>query len=241
MVALGESPQPLYLRVYRLIADEIASGNLGPGDRLPSERDLTERLGVSRATVRRALGELAEDGLVEASAGRGSFVATGPLVEPPNELLSFTELGRRHGLQATARVLRLESRPATIEEAEAFGVAPGADLVELERLRLPGRGARRGRRHAVSAGAGPGALTMDFASASLYDLLEQSGFPPMRRRTPSRPSPHGAEARCSESAGRARARRGNCSVRSQRPARRAGADALPVGPVSLPRHAHGRR
>ena len=109
MVALGESPQPLYLRVYRLIADEIASGSLGPGDRLPSERELTERLGVSRATVRRALGELAMDGLVEASAGRGSFVSTGPLVEPPNALLSFTELGNRHGLKATARVLRLDS------------------------------------------------------------------------------------------------------------------------------------
>ena len=82
MVALGESPQPLYLRVYRLIADEIASGSLRPGDRLPSERELTERLGVSRATVRRALGELAMDGLVTASAGRGSFVSSGPLVPP---------------------------------------------------------------------------------------------------------------------------------------------------------------
>src|SRR5262249_14388825 len=81
MVALGASPQPLYLRVYRLIADEIASGTLAPGDRLPSERELTGRLGVSRATVRRALGELATDGLVTASASRGSFVASGPLVE----------------------------------------------------------------------------------------------------------------------------------------------------------------
>jgi DNA-binding GntR family transcriptional regulator len=180
MVALGESPQPLYLRVYRLIADEIASGNLGPGDRLPSERDLTERLGVSRATVRRALGELAEDGLVEASAGRGSFVATGPLVEPPNELLSFTELGGRHGLQATARVLRLESRPATIEEAEAFGVAPGADLVELERLRLLDEVPVAVDATRFPLARVPGALTTDFAAASLYDLLEQSGFPPVR-------------------------------------------------------------
>src|SRR5262249_34833525 len=92
MVALGESPQPLYLPVYRLIADEIAGGTLARGDRRPSEGELPGRLGVSRATVRRALGELATDGLVTASASRGSFVASGPLVEPPNALLSFTEL-----------------------------------------------------------------------------------------------------------------------------------------------------
>jgi DNA-binding GntR family transcriptional regulator len=180
MVALGESPQPLYLRVYRLIADEIASGSLGPGDRLPSERDLTERLGVSRATVRRALGELATDGLVEASAGRGSFVSTGPLVEPPNALLSFTELGARHGLEATARVLRLESRPATIEEAELFGVAPGAELVELERLRLLDAVPVAVDATRFPLARAPRALQTDFASASLYDVLEQSGCPPVR-------------------------------------------------------------
>ena len=180
MVALGESPQPLYLRVYRLIADEIASGSLGPGDRLPSERELTERLGVSRATVRRALGELATDGLVAASAGRGSFVSTGPLVEPPNALLSFTELGNRHGLQATARVLRLQTRPATIEEAEQFGVAPGADLVELERLRLLDDVpvAVDGTRFPLARV--PHALAIDFQTASLYDVLEEAGYPPVR-------------------------------------------------------------
>ena len=180
MVALGESPQPLYLRVYRLIADEIASGSLGPGDRLPSERDLTERLGVSRATVRRALGELANDGLVEASAGRGSFVATGPLVEPPNALLSFTELGGRHGLQATARVLRLEAgpRPSRRPSCSASRRAPiswsssGCACSTRCRSRSTSPGSRsRGCR---------GRSTTDFSTASLYDALEQSGHPPVR-------------------------------------------------------------
>jgi GntR family transcriptional regulator len=180
MVALGESPQPLYLRVYRLIADEIASGSLGPGDRLPSERELTERLGVSRATVRRALGELATDGLVEASAGRGSFVSTGPLVEPPNALLSFTELGHRHGLRATARVLRLGPRPATIEEAELFGVAPGSDLVDLERLRLLDSVPVAVDATRFPLGRVPHALSIDFSTASLYDVLEEAGYPPIR-------------------------------------------------------------
>jgi DNA-binding GntR family transcriptional regulator len=180
MVALGESPQPLYLRVYRLIADEIASGTLGPGDRLPSERELTERLGVSRATVRRALGELSTDGLVEASAGRGSFVSTGPLVEPPNALLSFTELGNRHNLRATARVLRLETRPATIEEAEMFGVAPGSELVELERLRLLDAVPVAVDATRFPLARVPDALTTDFSVASLYDVLEAAGYPPVR-------------------------------------------------------------
>jgi len=180
MVALGESPQPLYLRVYRLIADEIAGGTLGPGDRLPSERELTGRLGVSRATVRRALGELANDGLVTSSASRGSFVASGPLVEPPNALLSFTELGGRRGLRATARVLGRTARPATIEEAEAFGIAPGAELVELERLRLLDAVPVAVDVTRFPLARAPEALAVDFSTASLYDLLERSGHPPVR-------------------------------------------------------------
>ena len=200
MVALGESPQPLYLRVYRLIADEIASGNLGPGDRLPSERELTDRLGVSRATVRRALGELATDGLVEASAGRGSFVATGPLVEPPNALLSFTELGSRHGLQATARVLRLESRPPPSRRPRRSASPPGADLVELERLRL-----LDAVPVAVDATRFPLARVPACATTTSRRLAVRRarGGPasrPSGRRTPSRPSPHrSGRARCSES------------------------------------------
>ena len=68
---LQQGAQPLYHRVYREIAEGIESGVLQPGDRLPSERALCEQLGVSRATVRRAVEELISDGLVE-TRGRGS-------------------------------------------------------------------------------------------------------------------------------------------------------------------------
>ena len=64
-VPIGNASQPLYHRVYRQISEEIESGALQAGDRLPSERWLCDELGVSRATVRRAIEELVLDGLVE--------------------------------------------------------------------------------------------------------------------------------------------------------------------------------
>lgn len=177
---ISDIAQPLYEQVYRLIADDIASGALAPGDRLPPERVLCERLSVSRATVRRALRELVEDGLVESSAGRGSFVSAGPLAEPPNALMSFTELGAARGLVASARVLSTRVRPATLEEAEAFGVAPGAELFELERLRMLDGVAVAVDRNRVALALAPNLLEVDFGAASLYDVLEASGAAPVR-------------------------------------------------------------
>ena len=132
---ITDAARPLYHRVYREIAQEIERGALGAGDRLPSERWFCDELKVSRATVRRAIEELAADGLVEAR-GRGTYVRGDALVEPPNTLMSLSELGRSRGLEATSRVLGSTVRPATIDEAEAFGIAPGAELLELERLRI---------------------------------------------------------------------------------------------------------
>ena len=73
---ISQASQPLYHRVYREIAQEIESGALQPGDRLPSERWLCDELGVSRATVRRAIEELVADGLVEAAGAAPSSPAT---------------------------------------------------------------------------------------------------------------------------------------------------------------------
>src|SRR5215213_2447760 len=103
-MSIGEANQPLYHQVYRRLADEIEGGALQPGDRLPSERWLCDELGVSRATVRRAIEELVSDGLVE-GRGRGSYVCGEAIAEPRNTLMSLSELGRSRGLGASARVL----------------------------------------------------------------------------------------------------------------------------------------
>ena len=167
--------QPLHDRVREAIAAQIASGALPPGARLQSERDLADRMGVSRVTVRRALDTLVDDGLVRAARGSGRFVRDSALAEPPNVLLSFTELGAERGLQATSRVIRSNVRPATLGEAEVLAVAPGADLFELDRLRLLDGMAVALDHTRIPVALAPELPTIDFNIASLYVVLDAAG------------------------------------------------------------------
>jgi DNA-binding GntR family transcriptional regulator len=178
-MSLSQAAQPLYHRVYRQLATEIANGALLPGDRLPSERALCDELGVSRATVRRAIEELAGDGLVE-SRGRGSFVTGDALVEPANTLMSLSELGQSRGLEASARVLAADTRPATLDEADAFGIAPGAELFELRRVRMLDGLPISLDLNRVPLRLVPELVDLDFTRASLYKALDRAGHPAAR-------------------------------------------------------------
>ncbi|MDR1430703.1 MAG: GntR family transcriptional regulator [Propionibacteriaceae bacterium] len=120
---------------YRALLQALAHGEYPPSSRLPGERELAERLGVSRVTLRRALARLEQEGRLLRSAQRGWFV-TGQIVgEPPSTLLSFTEMAQARGLTPTAQVLEQRVRPAAFEEAEQLSIPPGAQVVEICRLR----------------------------------------------------------------------------------------------------------
>ena len=97
------------------LSGEIAAGRLAPGDRLPTENELAAWLGVSRMTLRHALAELAQRGLVTRTVGRsgGTFVAEPKLVQDLTVLVSFSEQLRKHGLVAGARVLAASEIPAS--------------------------------------------------------------------------------------------------------------------------------
>jgi len=178
-MSIGEANQPLYHQVYRRLADEIEGGALQPGDRLPSERWLCDELGVSRATVRRAIEELVTDGLI-AGRGRGTFVTGQALVEPRGTLMSLSELGRSRGLVASARVLSTIVRPATIDEAETLAIAPGAALFELRRLRMLDGMPISLDGNRVPLRLAPSLPGVDFSAASLYKTLEDGGHRPVR-------------------------------------------------------------
>ena len=186
---------PLHLEVRDFIAQDIAAGLTSPGDRLPSERDLCERLNVSRLTLRKALKLLVDDGLVESAPGRGWFVAGGPISEPANVLLSFSEMARARGPTPSARLLSTEVRSAALDEGEVLMIAPGSDLFEIRRLRRLDGAAIAIDHSRIPLAIAPGLPSIDFRRESLYSVLRNHGVEPTRAATvveavPATPNRH---------------------------------------------------
>jgi GntR family transcriptional regulator len=177
---MREASVPLHERVRNQLADEIGAGVHARGARLPSERELCARLRVSRVTLRRALTTLAEEGLLAASHGRGWYVSAEQVGEPANALLSFTAMARAQRLTPSSTVLSQQVRPADLDEAQQLGVAPGADLLDLRRLRMLEKLPVALDRSRVPLSVAPELAEHDFSDRSLYDALTRAGAAPQR-------------------------------------------------------------
>jgi len=127
---------PLYGKVEEVLAAEIASGEYGPGDRLPSEDELLARFGVSRITVRRSIQNLIQRGVVEIQRGRGTFVLAPKVSQDLTRLTGFVEDMNTHGRKATARVVSQGVVAATARVAEKLGISKGTRVMRIERVRL---------------------------------------------------------------------------------------------------------
>lgn len=130
------SPVPLYYQLKELLRDRILSGELKPGDMLPTEEQLQETYDVSRTTVRLALKELEFEGLITRFRGRGTFVARPKVAHSPEPRFSLTEQLRRQGSQPGWKVLQANDVPAPGDVAQELGVPTGTSVFCLERLRL---------------------------------------------------------------------------------------------------------
>jgi GntR family transcriptional regulator len=127
---------PLYGKVEELLASEIALGHLQPGDRLPSEDELLRRFDVSRITVRRAIQNLIQRGMVEIRRGRGTFVLAPVISQELTRLTGFVEDMDAHGRKASARVLSQGVVVANATVARQLGVIKGTRVMRIERVRL---------------------------------------------------------------------------------------------------------
>jgi GntR family transcriptional regulator len=126
----------LYARVEETIAAEIAAGEYRPGDQLATEDELLQRFEVSRITVRRAIQNLVQRGLLEIRRGRGTFVLEPRIEAELSKLSGFVEDMNAAGRRASARVIRRGVMTATARIAEHLQLARGARVMQIERVRL---------------------------------------------------------------------------------------------------------
>lgn len=130
------SPIPIYYQLKNFIKQQIESGIWKPGDLIPSERELSEEFEISRMTVRQALSELVNEGLLFRKRGMGTFVAKQKVDQNLSKLTNFTSDMLSRGMKPGAKVLFVDTIPATKKLAEKLNLLEGDKVVELFRLRL---------------------------------------------------------------------------------------------------------
>ena len=134
MPVLTEGPVSKHAQL-RSILEELVETGLAPHAAIPPERKLMTRYGVSRSTVREAIRQLVEEGVLYRVQGKGTFVA-GERVQSDLHLASFTEDMRRRGLVPATIVRSSRLMEAPLAVRAALGLGAGAAVLEIERLRL---------------------------------------------------------------------------------------------------------
>jgi GntR family transcriptional regulator len=127
---------PLYYQVMRDLKEQIVSGKLAPGSRLPSEASLTGRYHVSRVVIRQALQILEDEGLIDRERGRGTFVSQQVVDDAAPRITGSLEDLIHMSPGTTLRVAEFRLVKVTPDLAEVFATALDADLFFVKRVRL---------------------------------------------------------------------------------------------------------
>ncbi|MBA2300123.1 MAG: GntR family transcriptional regulator [Chloroflexi bacterium] len=163
-----------YLQIEEEIAERIESGEIAPGQRIPPERVFCDQLGVSRMTVRQALGRLEQRGLLVRQQGRGTFASQPKIRQSATVLRGFFEEMVGQGLVPTSRLLSVEERVAPQSLAQALELRLGETVYTITRVRSANTSPVVLERSSFPTRLVPGLLDMDLEHSSIYRLLEES-------------------------------------------------------------------
>ena len=164
---------PLYVQVAEGMLDWIESGSLPSGTQLPPERELSERLGVNRMTLRHALHMLATQGVLVRKQGKGTYVASPKIERQAGWLISFTRAMERRGFTPGARVVSFQQRPVEASLAAVLDLPVSAPVYEIRRLRLLNQEPVMMEHYIIPARRFPGLERFDLETRSMYEVMER--------------------------------------------------------------------
>lgn len=191
--------EPVYKQLSRVCREDVAGGRFGPGEKFPSERELAERFGVSRATANKVISNMVAENLLEFRPGIGTFVRSPKTLQASlRQIESFTQYALAQGMRPETQVLIFERVSATEAPAialRALGMgnggrgngsseASGADLSVgyVRRLRLADGEPIILEERWLAPGICDRCAAMDFEE-SFYDLLQRTdGITPVAER-----------------------------------------------------------
>lgn len=169
-------PVPKYYRLKESIRDMIEEQQLGEGHRIPSERELCERYGVSRMTARQAVKDLVNEGILYREQGRGTFVAGEKIRHETARLTSFTQDMHERGMEVSSTTLEAGIQDASPVVARMLKIDAGEPIVRIKRIRnADGQPMALETSH-LRHGAANSLLEVDLSRSSLYEELRKLGI-----------------------------------------------------------------
>lgn len=132
-----ENDNRVYLRAEQFVLAMVESPDYSPGDRIPSERELSKRFGISRMTMRKAIDRLVKQRVLERRGTSGTYIPAPVIERPFDDALShsISEIVARSGGVAGGKLLFFESGTATERVAERLAIETGTALIVIRRLR----------------------------------------------------------------------------------------------------------
>jgi GntR family transcriptional regulator len=163
---------PLYIQIAEGLVSQIESGELSPGDRLPPERDLSEKLGVNRMTLRRSLRVLESQGLVVRKHGVGTFIGEPKIDRQMDVVFRFTRGMQRRGLTPGAKIISLERVAVDRSVSRDLEVQASTPAYKILRLRSINQEPVMLESYIIPADRYPGLDTCDLENRSIYEVME---------------------------------------------------------------------
>lgn len=128
--------EPMYIKIHNQIKRDVENHVYKVGDRIPAERQLAVKFGVSRMTLRQAIKTLEEEGILERRLGSGTYVASQKVQEKMSGIMSFTEITQANGQIPSSKLISYQIGKPSLSEKEHLNLNPDSEVLRMERIRF---------------------------------------------------------------------------------------------------------